>query len=163
MILVPENCIICNRNTHEKQKYHTLCSRPPGGTHSGDLQPGKINDRPNIVLIISDNQGWTDCSLLGHPHIETPRIDQLAKEGLTFTRGYTSNPVCRPALASLATGLYPHQHGLLGCDPVVDFKQYPYWTDGWFIKRAEYDLPLIEDFENLPSLPDMLGEAGSAG
>ena len=120
----------------------------------------KINDRPNIVLIISDNQGWTDYSFLGHPHLETPRIDQLAEEGLTFTRGYTSNPVCRPALASLATGLYTHQHGLLGCDPVVDFEKYPYWTEEWFVKRAEYEMPLIENFENLPSLPDLLGEAG---
>ena len=120
----------------------------------------KFNDRPNIILIISDDQGWTDYSFLGHPHIETPRIDQLAEEGLTFTRGYTTAPVCRPALAAIATGLYPHQNGVLGNDPLVDFEKDPYWTDGWFVKRAEYEIPLVENFEKLPSLPDLLGEAG---
>ena len=119
-----------------------------------------IPDRPNIILIISDDQGWTDYSFLGHPHIETPRIDQLAEEGLTFTRGYTTAPVCRPALAAIATGLYPHQNGVLGNDPLVDFEKDPYWTDGWFVKRAEYEIPLVENFEKLPSLPDLLGEAG---
>ena len=51
--------------------------------------------RPNVVLIISDDQGWTDYSFMGHPHIDTPRLDQLAAESLTFTRGYVPSPLCR--------------------------------------------------------------------
>jgi len=79
-------------------------------------------NQPNIVLIISDDQSWTDYSFMGHEFIQTPRIDQLASEGLTFTYGYgyTTAPLCSPALASIVTGLYPYQHGILGNDPVFD-------------------------------------------
>jgi uncharacterized sulfatase len=72
---------------------------------------------PNIVMIISDDQSWTDYSFLGHKHINTPHIDRLAKESLTYTRGYVPNSLCRPSLVTLVTGLYPHQHGVVGNDP----------------------------------------------
>jgi arylsulfatase A-like enzyme len=62
---------------------------------------------PNIVLIISDDQGWTDFSFMGHPHIHTPNLDRLANESLTFTRGYVPSSLCCPSLASIITGLYP--------------------------------------------------------
>ncbi len=75
-------------------------------------------DRPNVVFILSDDQGWTDYSFMGHPHIQTPHIDQLAKEGILYRRGYVTAPLCRPSLASLVTGLYPHQTGIRGNDPV---------------------------------------------
>ncbi|MGD9854916.1 MAG: sulfatase [Planctomycetaceae bacterium] len=72
---------------------------------------------PNIVLIISDDQGWGDYSFMGHPHIETPHIDRLAEQSLTFTRGYVPDSLCRPSLATILTGQYPHQHGIVGNDP----------------------------------------------
>ena len=78
------------------------------------------SDPPNIILIISDDQSWPHYSFLGHEHIQTPRIDQLAAEGLTITNGYTTAPLCRPALSSMVTGLYPHQHKVIGNDPVFD-------------------------------------------
>lgn len=75
------------------------------------------NDRPNIVLIISDDQAWTDYSFMGHPHIRTPNLDQLAAESLTFTHGYVPSSLCCPSLATIITGLYPHQHGITSNDP----------------------------------------------
>ena len=72
---------------------------------------------PNIVLIISDDQAWDDYSFMGHPHIKTPHLDRLAVESLTFTRGYVPDSLCRPSLATIITGLYPHQHGIVGNDP----------------------------------------------
>jgi len=72
---------------------------------------------PNIVMIISDDQSWTDYSFLGHSQIRTPNIDRLAAESLTFTRGYVPDSLCRPSLATLVTGLFPHQHGIVGNDP----------------------------------------------
>lgn len=72
---------------------------------------------PNIVLIISDDQAWTDYSFMGHPHIRTPNLDQLAAESLTFTRGYVPSSLCCPSLATIITGLYPHQHGITSNDP----------------------------------------------
>jgi arylsulfatase A-like enzyme len=117
-------------------------------------------DRPNIILIISDDQSWPDYSFLGHEFLETPRIDQLAAEGLTFTWGYTAAPLCRPALASMATGLYPHQHKVVGNDPVFDFGDLPKYRDEWMKLRAGANDPVLAAFEQLPTLADILGEAG---
>lgn len=72
---------------------------------------------PNIVLLLSDDQGWTDFGFMGHPHIQTPNLDQLSKESLTFTRGYVPSSLCRPSLMTLITGRYAHQHGVVGNDP----------------------------------------------
>ncbi|MCK5463004.1 MAG: sulfatase [Bacteroidales bacterium] len=119
-----------------------------------------VSDRPNIVLIISDDQSWPDYSFLGHEHIETPRIDQLAAEGLTFTRGYTAAPLCRPALASMATGLFPHQHKVVGNDPVFDFGTSKRYGEEWMKIRAEMNERVVDGFEQLPTLADILGEAG---
>jgi arylsulfatase A-like enzyme len=119
-----------------------------------------LSDRPNIVLIISDDQGWPDYSFMGHDHIETPSIDRLAAEGLTFTRGYTTAPLCRPALASMVTGLFPHQHKVIGNDPVFDAGEKPRWREEWLELRARTNEPVVAAFEQLPTLADILGEAG---
>src|SRR5689334_19258202 len=66
--------------------------------------------RPNVVLIISDDQGWTDYSFMGHSHVRTPHLDRLAAQSLVFRRGYVPSSLCCPSLASLITGQYPHQH-----------------------------------------------------
>ena len=72
---------------------------------------------PNIVLIISDDHAWTDYGFMGHPLVKTPSIDRLAAAGKVYTRGYVATAVCRPSLATLLTGRYPHQHGITGNDP----------------------------------------------
>lgn len=82
-----------------------------------ETQDEKAN-RPNVVFILSDDQGWGDYSFMGHPHIKTPNIDTLGAAGMLYERGYVTAPLCRPSLASLATGLYPHQTGIRGNDPV---------------------------------------------
>jgi len=73
--------------------------------------------RPNIVLIISDDQGGGDYSFLGHPQVQTPHIDRLAKESLTFTRAFVPTSLCGPSLASIITGRYPHEHRVTANDP----------------------------------------------
>ena len=83
------------------------------------------DEKPNIIFIISDDQAYGDYSFMGHEHIQTPHIDQLAKESLTFTRGYVSAPLCSPSLASIITGLYAYQHGITGNDPVVENYEGP--------------------------------------
>ncbi|MCK4748534.1 MAG: sulfatase-like hydrolase/transferase, partial [Bacteroidales bacterium] len=122
--------------------------------------PSGVNDRPNIILLISDDQSWPDYSFLGHEHIQTPRIDHLAEEGLTFTRGYTTAPLCRPALASIITGLYPHQHGVFGNDPVINPGGKRVYGPEWLIQRAENNEPFMAAIEGVSTLADLLGEAG---
>jgi arylsulfatase A-like enzyme len=74
-------------------------------------------DQPaNVVFILSDDQAWTDYGFMGHPDIKTPHLDKLAERSLVFERGYVAAPLCRPSLASMATGLYPFQHGITGND-----------------------------------------------
>jgi len=102
---------------------------------------------PNVLLIISDDQGWDDYGFLGHPVIETPHLDALAARSLVFDRGYVASPLCRPSLASIATGLHPHRHGVVAND--VDPK-----------RRAASDTPVRAAFHELPSLMRLLGEAG---
>ncbi len=81
--------------------------------------PSRGVDRPNVLLIISDDQAWTDYGFMGHPHIKTPHLDKLAGEGLTFTRGYVPSSLCCPSLASIVTGKYPHQHRVTSNDPPI--------------------------------------------
>jgi len=68
--------------------------------------------RPNLVFILTDNQGAWTLGCYGNPDIRTPHIDRLAAEGIRFTRALSSNPVCSPTRATFLTGLIPSQHGV---------------------------------------------------
>ena len=67
-------------------------------------------DRPNIIVILSDDMGFSDIGCYGG-EIATPHLDQLAADGLRFTQFYNTGRCC-PTRASLLTGLYPHQAGV---------------------------------------------------
>jgi len=67
-------------------------------------------NRPNILLITSDQQHWNTLGFL-NPEVRTPNIDRLAAQGVTFSRAYCVNPTCTPTRASIITGQYPSQHG----------------------------------------------------
>ncbi|MEM1354976.1 MAG: sulfatase [Planctomycetota bacterium] len=110
--------------------------------------PVLAGDKPNIVLIISDDQGWTDYGFMGHEVIRTPHLDALAARSLVFKRGYVTAPLCRPSLASMMSGLYPRDHGVPGND-----------VDGGN-NRAALSAPVTERFNELPSMAKSLVEAG---
>lgn len=71
-----------------------------------------MHDRPNIVLVMTDQQRVDSLGCYGNRFVETPRIDRLAAEGVVFDRAFTPFPVCTPARASMWTGVYPHTHGI---------------------------------------------------
>lgn len=73
---------------------------------------GRAADRPNVVLIMTDNHGAWTLGCYGNRDIRTPHIDRLASEGVLFTRAFASNPVCSPTRATFLTGLLPSQHGV---------------------------------------------------
>lgn len=116
----------------------------------------------NIVYIISDDHAWSDYGFTGHPQIETPNLDRLAARSAAFTRGYVPTALCRPALATLATGLYAHQHRISGNDPAL----LPGMTQagGPNLKDpAEYQnlrAQLIAQIDRHPTLPQLLGKKG---
>jgi len=102
----------------------------------------QASESPNIVILLSDDQAWTDYGFLGHPHIQTPHLDRLAAQSVTFTRGYVPSSLCRPSLMSLITGLYPHQHLVTGNDPP---------------KGTDRNL-MLKHVRRLPTLPKLLAE-----
>ncbi len=70
-----------------------------------------LPDKPNVILILTDDQGWGDLSINGNTNISTPNIDKIAREGITFDRFYVC-PVCSPTRAELLTGRYHVRGGV---------------------------------------------------
>lgn len=64
---------------------------------------------PNIIIIFNDDQGYQDLGCFGSPDIKTPRVDQLAAQGMILTDFYVASSVCSPSRAALLTGYYPHR------------------------------------------------------
>lgn len=73
----------------------------------------KIEQKPNIVVIFTDDQGYSDVGVFGAKGFETPNIDQIAKEGMKFTDFYVAAPACSPSRAALLTGCYPQRVGIV--------------------------------------------------
>lgn len=84
----------------------SLCNFSLAAAVAQDARPA------NLVFILTDNQGAWTLGCYGNPDIRTPHIDQLAREGMRFTRALSSNPVCSPTRATFLTGLIPSQHGV---------------------------------------------------
>ena len=83
-------------------------------------------DRPNVVVILTDDQGTLDAGCYGATDLQTPSIDRLAKRGVRFTQFYSAAPVCSPSRAGLLTGRYPILAGMpgnAGAPPVEGLKQ----------------------------------------
>src|SRR5579872_2808563 len=111
----------------------------------GLSRPAHASNRPpNVVMIVADDQGWTDFGFMGHEVIKTPHLDQLAAESALFPNAYVPTSLCRASLATLLTGLYAHQHKICCNDP----------PDG--VDRAAMH-PFIRQ---APALPRLLAGAG---
>ncbi len=86
-------------------------------------------DRPNIIVIITDQQRYDTIGALGYPYMETPNLDRLVTEGVSFTQCHVTAPSCAPSRASLFTGTYPHTTGIL--------KNADTWRHSWVETLAE--------------------------
>ena len=69
-------------------------------------------ERPHIVLVMADDQGWGDMAYNGHPVVKTPNFDEAAAAGLRFDKFYAAAPVCSPTRASVMTGRHPNRSGV---------------------------------------------------
>lgn len=96
---------------------------------------GKETNRPNFVILMTDDQRWDAMSCAGNKILKTPNMDRIAREGVRFENMFVTNSLCTPSRATLLTGLYSHTHG------VIDNKG----------NRIAADQPI---------LPDLLRESG---
>ncbi len=109
----------------------------------GPLRAGPT--RPNVVLIMTDNHGAWTLGCYGNREIRTPQVDRLARQGVLFTRSFSSNAVCSPTRATYLTGLLPSQHGV-HC-----------WLRGGGLQVGPGARNTIREFR---SLPEILAESG---
>ena len=66
-------------------------------------------NRPNIILVFIDDMGWEDFSCFGNKDAQTPHIDRLASEGISFEQFYVNSPICSPSRIAITTGTYPQR------------------------------------------------------
>jgi len=77
-------------------------------------------ERPNVLVIVTDDQRHDAMSCAGHPFLKTPHMDRLAREGARFRNAFVTTALCSPSRASMLSGLYAHAHGVLD-----NFTDYP--------------------------------------
>lgn len=115
--------------------------------------------QPNIVFIVGDDQAWTDYGFMGHPTICTPHLDKMASASLLYPRGYVPTSLCRASLATMITGLYPHQHKITSNDPPLPLGK----NNAEASKDPQYlaqRLAMQKLFGQSPTLPRMLAAKG---
>jgi len=100
--------------------------------------------RPNIIFIITDQQRFDTIRGLGYPHMDTPHLDRLVREGVSLTNCYVPAASCAPCRASLFTGQYPHSHGVL--------RNGDAWRHSWVdkLKRSGYTTINIGKMHTFP-------------
>ena len=94
------------------------------------------DERPNILLIMSDEHDPAVTGCYGHPYVQTPHLDQLADQGVTFDAAYCNSPMCVPSRASFLTGRYAHEIGVWDNSGRIR-GEFP--TFGSYFEAAGYD------------------------
>ncbi|MDB2687459.1 sulfatase-like hydrolase/transferase [Mariniblastus sp.] len=85
----------------------------PSLLRADDPTANAVADMPNVILIMSDDQGWGDIGFNGNAEIHTPNLDAMASNGVKFDRFYAAAPLCSPTRGSCLTGRFPFRFGVL--------------------------------------------------
>ena len=89
-----------------------LASCGGDGARTGDAA-GTDQRPPNVVVVLVDDLRWDDLGIEGHPFVETPAIDEVAREGARFRNAFATTPLCSPSRAAILTGQYAHSNGIV--------------------------------------------------
>ncbi len=131
-------------------------------THAQTLRHAQ---RPNIVLIVADDLGWSDTTLHGTTKLyQTPNIERLAKRGVRFTRAYSASPLCSPTRSALLTGLSPARTGITSpnCHVPQVVLEATLGKNGPPNKHAIAPQPVTRLKTDYPTLAKALKKAGYA-
>ena len=124
-----------------------------------NLMNAQENKRPNIIIIITDDQGYGDLGYTGNPHVKTPNIDAFASESVRFNNFYVS-PVCAPTRASLMTGRYSLRTGIRDTYNGGAIMASNEVTIAEMLKQADYKTGVFGKWhlgDNYPSRPNDQG------
>lgn len=118
-----------------------------------------MSKQPNLLFILTDDQGAWAMRCAGNSDIQTPNLDRLAEQGTRFENFFCASPVCSPARASILTGRIPSQHGVhdwirsgsLDKNALGEHKDHPYF--------ASEDVP-IQYLQGMTTYPDLLAQQG---
>ena len=115
--------------------------------------------KPNIVMIVADDHAFRDFGFLGNDHVHTPHIDRLAARSARYPNGYVPMSLCRASLATILTGLYPHQHGIHFNHPPPGLSRMLEMTaEQYHATRATAD----RFIQNASTIPGILSRHGYA-
>ncbi|MEC8570682.1 MAG: sulfatase-like hydrolase/transferase, partial [Planctomycetota bacterium] len=78
---------------------------------AGLARTSTSQEPPNFIVFVADDMAWEDCGAYGHPNIQTPHMDRLAREGMKFDAAFLTCSSCSPSRCSILTGRYPHATG----------------------------------------------------
>jgi len=115
--------------------------------------------KPNVVLILTDDQGWGDLSLHGNPLLETPQLDNLAKGGKQLTNFYVS-PLCAPSRASILTGRYHLNTGVLSVSKGLEVMDGDETTLAELFKANGYNTGIFGKWHNGQHYPNRPTDQG---
>ncbi len=115
--------------------------------------------KPNVVLILTDDQGWGDLSLHGNPWLETPHLDRLAGRGERFTNFYVS-PLCAPSRASILTGRYHLKTGVVSVSKGLEIMDAGETTLGELFKANGYATGIFGKWHNGQHYPNRPNDQG---
>ena len=103
----------------------------------------KPHSRPNFVVFMSDQQRFDTIGALGNPHVHTPNLDRMVRQGIAFTHTYCQHPICQPSRASFMTGRYPNAVGVgfNGAERLPEAAQATLWSR--LLAESGYDCGLV--------------------
>ena len=108
-----------------------------------------MSKRPNIIFIVTDQQRFDTIRAAGYDYMETPHLDRLRREGVSFDQCHVTAPSCAPSRASLFTGHYPHTTGIL--------RNADTWRHGWIedLRDSGYHTVNVGKMHTWPFLAEM--------
>lgn len=122
------------------RKLLVVCALLPLFFSCLEQNKGGMDQRPNIIFILADDHRFDAMGFMGHPFLETPNMDRMAREGLHFSNAFVTTSLCSPSRASILSGQYAHNHGVVDNYHPVD-SALTFFPE--YLQRSGYETAFI--------------------